>query len=202
MTAFEYLAAFISIVTGLGVAQTLSGVARLVNGRRTMRVDLAHLLWTAGLLVWLVNFWWFSFSLTQLQVWRIGTLFFVVLYPAVVYFLLALLHPRDTAADFDAQAHLESNRGWFFGGLFVLGVVELLDAWTKESSGLLDPVGFMGPTLWYPAFMLCWLAGSIFAMRSAHRGFNVAFALAFVLGAIALAVANPPLEAWTPQVPR
>lgn len=198
MTAFEYLAAFISIVTGLGVAQTLSGVARLVNGRRTMRMDLRHLLWTAGLLVWLVNFWWFSFSLTQVRVWRIGTLFFVVLYPAVVYFLLALLHPRDIAEDFDARAHLESNRGWFFGGLFLLGVVELLDAWTKESSGLLEPAGLMGPTVWYPAFMALWLMAAVIAMRSGHRQFNTVFAITFFLGAVALAWANPPIEAWGP----
>ena len=199
MTAFEYLAAFISIVTGLGVAQTLSGVARLVNGRDTMRLDVTHLCWTAGLLVWLVNFWWWSFSLTQVQVWRIGALFFVILYPAIIYFLLALLHPRDIAADFDAQAHLESNRGWFFGGLFVLGVVELLDAWTKESSGLLEPAGLIGPTHWYPFFMVFWLVASLVAMRSAHRHFNTVFVIAFLIGAIALALANPPLEAWAPQ---
>ncbi len=181
MSEFEYLAVFIAIVAGLSVAQTLSGLVRLVHSRRTMRIDTVHLLWTANLLVWLINWWWFSFSLVGLKQWTGGYLLYVLLYPTTIYFLLALLYPSDMPASFDAEVHLDSNRGWFFGGMLFLGVLEIVDALVKESAGLLRGGEFLfGPTTWYPAFMFAWLIASGVAVRSRHRLFNTAFAVLFL----------------------
>ena len=120
MSEFEYLAVFIAIVAGLSVAQTLSGLVRLVHCRRTMRIDTVHLLWTANLLVWLINWWWFSFSLVGLEQWTGGYLLYVLLYPTTIYFLLALLYPSDMPASFDAyHPH-----------------IYIVDKWIKQPHGI------------------------------------------------------------------
>jgi Ca2+/Na+ antiporter len=198
MTAFEYLAAFISIVAGLSVAQTLTGVVRLIHGRRTMKADVLHLLWTASLLLWLILFWWFSFSLENVSGWSVGHLLFVLLYAALIYLLLALLYPSDLPADFNTANHLDSNRQWFFGALLTLGVVELFDTLLKEGAGIIAPGvedNIFGGTWWYPIFMLVWLGGSLIALRSSNRRFHLVFAAAFLLLAAAYLASQPTLEA-------
>ncbi len=187
MTEFEYLAAFISIVAGLGVAQTLSGITRLIHGRRTMVVDYVHLFWTASLLIWLIVFWWFSFSLSGVESWSIGHLLFVLSYPALIYLLLALLYPTEMPQDFNTRDHIDANRAWIFLTLLCLGGIELTDAWYKGKSGLLpgNPGG-LGPTAWYPGMMAIWMIGSAVAAWWSNRRFDQIFAAVFLLLSIAM----------------
>jgi hypothetical protein len=198
VSAFEYLAAFISIVAGLSVAQTLSGAVRLIHGRRTMKASPVHVLWTASLLLWLILFWWFSFSLENVSGWSVGHLLFVLLYAALIYLLLALLYPSELPADFDAAAHLEFNRRWFFGVLFLLGVVELVDTWFKEGSGIISPgdqADVFGATWWYPFFMAVWFVGSIVSARVSRPWLDRIFAGLFFLLAVAYLASQSTLEA-------
>ncbi len=201
MTQFEYLAAFVSIVAGLAVARTLNGVVRIVHGRRTMKVDGFHMLWTASLMFWLLIFWWFSFSLSAVTTWRVGHLMFVLSYAGLIYFLLALLYPSEMASDFDARAHLEANRTWFFSSLLLLGFAEIADSLYKEGAGLLaGGPGLYGPTTWYPAFTAVWIVGSATAIRVDNRRFNQIFAVVFFLCTAAMLASQGILQAQSRSV--
>ena len=137
MTTFEYLAVLFSVVVGLAVAQTLRGVLRIVQHRRTMHIYWPTLVWTAAVLQWTIFFWWFSaFGLAQLEVWRLTTLLFVLAYASTLFFLLGLLHPDDAGASFDMQAHFEDNRAWFFGVFLGLGVLDVADTLFKRATGV------------------------------------------------------------------
>ncbi len=171
------------------------------NGRRSMKVDGSHILWTASLMFWLIIFWWFSFSLSAVTTWRVGHLIFVLSYAGLIYFLLALLYPSEMASDFDARAHLEANRTWFFSSLLLLGFAEIADSLYKEGGGLLaGGPGLYGPTTWYPAFTAVWIVGSATAIRVDNRRFNQIFAVVFFLCTAAMLASQGILQAQSRSV--
>ena len=124
-----------------------------------------------------------------------GHLLFVLLYAGLICFLLALLYPSEMSTDFDARAHLDANRSWFFISLLLLGAVELADTFYKEGTGLLEPgPGLFGPTRWYPVFMLVWIAGSAVAAGVRSRRFNWCFAVVFFLCVVSNLTSHGTLE--------
>ncbi len=182
MSVFEYLAALVSVVVGLAVAQTLGGILKLVHHRDTTRPYWVPFVWTASLIAWTVFFWWFTFSLSGLVEWRMRDLLFVLSYAAFIYFLLGLLFPDEIRADFDMRQHFGANRSWFFGTLLCLGVFEVVDTWIKLSSELLPPTPF-GMTF-YGSFMAVWLVGSAAATRARSPRYDAVFAVGFFILAV------------------
>ena len=114
--------------------------------------------------------------------WTLGQLFFVLLYAVLIYFVLALLYPAELPDDFDASAHLDSHRVWFFASLLALGLIELADSWLKSWVGTLGglPSTSLGATTWYPLFMGLWILGSALAIRVSNPWFNRVFAASFL----------------------
>ena len=186
MSVFEYLAALVSVVVGLAVAQTLGGILRLVHHRETSRPYWVPFVWTASLVVWTVFFWWFTFSLSSLVEWRMRDLVFVLGYAAGLYFLLGLLYPDEMKDPFDMRRHFEANRSWFFGTFFLLGVFELGDTWIKLSLQLLPPSRF--GMAFYGSFMALWLIGSVGAIRVRNPRYHAAFAVLFFVMAMVYVV--------------
>ena len=182
MSVFEYLAALVSVVVGLAVAQTLGGILKLVHRRRTAKPYWVPFVWTASFIAWTVFFWWFSFSLSGLVEWRMRDLLFVLGYAAVLYFLLGLLYPDEIRDDFDMRRHFQANRSWFFGTLLCLGVFEVVDTWIKLSSELLPPTPF--GMVYYGSFMAIWLVGSAAAVRVNNARYDAMFALVFLALAV------------------
>ena len=188
MSTFEYLAALVSVVVGLGVAQALRGVGHLVHSRASVRIHRPHLLWLVNVVLWLIVFWWFSFGLADLPQWRFSDLLWVLFYAAGIYFLVALLLPDPLPHDFDPEVHFHKSRPWFFGALFCVGLIELADYWVKTFyQGVLG--GFSGyQVVLYLAFLTVWLAGSLIARRVSSERFHMAFATTFLLLEAAFAV--------------
>lgn len=164
MTTFEYLAVLFSVVVGLAVAQTLRGVLRIVQHRRTMHVYWPTIIWTAAVLQWAIFFWWFSgATLAQLQEWHLTTLLFLLAYASALYFLLGLLHPDDAGPGFDMRAHFEANRVWFFGIFLGLGLLDVGDTWFKLSAGLSELEGRR--LVEYLVFLVAWVLGALACIR-------------------------------------
>ena len=63
MATFEYLAALVSVVVGLGIAQALRGAGHIVHARDSIQIYVPHLIWLLNVILWMVVFWWFSFGL-------------------------------------------------------------------------------------------------------------------------------------------
>lgn len=164
MTTFEYLAVLFSVVVGLGITQALKGLLRIVQCRRTMRVHWPTLIWTAGVLQWTVFFWWFTgYSLVRLEEWRMTTLLFVLVYSSALFFLLGLLYPDDMEPDFDMRAHFEESRGWFFGVLLGVGLLDVGDTWFKQLTGTGAAEGSV--LVAYSTFLAVWILSSLTALR-------------------------------------
>ena len=169
MNEFEYLAALVSVVAGLSLARALSGVADILDsGESLIRYDL-QIVWTINVLMWLVGFWWFTFMLSSLDNWTVLLLLFLLLYGAVIYLLVALLHPNSKAG---AANDFVSRRKPFFATFLTLGLVDIADTLIKtEIYAMPGP-----PTRWYWVLMIFWILFGVFAWKSASRTFHRLYA--------------------------
>ena len=164
MSGFEYLIALVSVIAGIGLTRALSGLARIVNLRFEVRISDLHLVWTISLLIWLISYWWFTFLLASVEGWTIPLFVFVLLYGALIYFLLALLYPDDLRAGADLFEQFINNRKWFFATFTCLGLMDLADSLIKYHHGLdMPPMGLYGGFLgaWFVSGFLGYFTSNV-----------------------------------------
>ncbi len=184
MSIFEYLVALVSVVVGLAVAHTLSGLLRIVHNRDTVRLDWLSLVWTGTLLLWIVFFWWFTFAGAEAPQWRMQNLLFVLGYAAAIYFVLGLLYPHEIGRGFDMRTHFETNRRWFFGSLLVLGGFDVADTALKIVTDVVVPEPL------YYVVLGTLLVGGVVGCRVQSRRFHAAFAITFCVLVVIQVVFN------------
>jgi hypothetical protein len=116
MDSFSYLSVLISIVLGLGAANLLTGLARIVQMRSRVRVYWPTIVWALTLLVIHIQTWWTMFGLRFVQTWDFVSFSVTLMQPILLFFLSALIMP-----DFDRDEALDLKRNyftharWFFG---------------------------------------------------------------------------------------
>jgi hypothetical protein len=124
MERLSFLATFVSLIYGLGVANVLGHLAGLIKRGRDADWFWVHSLWALCLLVMMAGFWW------VLQNWgRESSIGFfnylsLLLTPSLLYVVSDVLFPdRNATGPVDLKAHFFSVRRPFFllyaGLLFV-----------------------------------------------------------------------------------
>ena len=176
MDSFEYLIALVSVIAGLGITRSLSGLALLFNARRQVLVSWIPICWTFNILLWLVAFWWFTFLLSSFEGWSPGLHIFVLVYAGIIFFLLALLHPETIEQGHDTLEHFLENRRVYFGALTAMALVDLADTWLKYEFGLSTP-----PLAQYIALMTTWISMSVIGIFVRNRTYHATFAVVFLV---------------------
>ncbi|MEY4562993.1 MAG: hypothetical protein RLZZ618_2270 [Pseudomonadota bacterium] len=179
---FAHVRVVLGMVVSLGIARLLSGVAVFVQHPGRQKPDAIHLLWVFSTLLLLLHFWWWEFDLAHLPTWRFE-FFFLVLYYAVINFLLcALLFPNDLNEYAGYRDYLLSRRRWFFGLLAMGYAVDVIDTMLKGSEHLAQ----LGPE--YPlrigVYLLLCLVAAITRNERFHLGFaaaNLAYQISFII---------------------
>jgi hypothetical protein len=177
MNSFEYLLALISIIAGLGLTRALSGLAGEIHTVAERGVPGVRTAWTASALLWLIAFWWFSFTLRAVTTWTVPLLMFVLGYASVIYFMIALLHPDERENECDSLTSFIARRRWFFSTFVGLGVLDLADTWLKYTvlgEGL-------PPMISYSLLMGAWIFLGAVGVVSENKLFHRAFAYLWVL---------------------
>ena len=72
MDAFEYISVLTSIILGLGMAQLLLGVSRIIQDPEHVKPYWVHLSWVLTMFIYSVFWWWWEFNLNQIEVWTFG----------------------------------------------------------------------------------------------------------------------------------
>lgn len=144
MSQFEFVAVFISIVLGLGVAHVLLGFGETIQERRTLTLYWVHTVWAVNVLHFHLSFWWNYFTWGGLEAWDYGLFLLLIGYAVLLYLLAVIIYPRRLEPGFDFKAHLLENRVWFFGILTTLGGVDFLETLLKATAGLRPmPEGYL-----------------------------------------------------------
>jgi hypothetical protein len=127
MSPFEFVAAFFSVVLGLGVAHLLSGISGLLEARVRVRTYWVHSAWVLATILLLIHSWWGMWSLKAATAWSYPAFLCLVAYLIALYLISTLLLPRvPEHGPVDLGGHFDTIRPVFlsfFAAVFVLATV-------------------------------------------------------------------------------
>jgi len=136
MSSFEFLSVLLSVVVGLGMANMLTGVGRLLHMRRSIRFSVAHLMWSLFVFVMMVVFWWtVVFGYRDWEDWNILLFVFILMYGMFLFLLSAILYPTEIPQSWDLFEHFIDMRRWFFGVYILWLLSEFTDSYLKDHLG-------------------------------------------------------------------
>jgi len=122
MGLFEFLMILLSVIIGLALGELLTGVASILRARETVRFYWVHVALQFGIFFALLQQWWESWDLAEIEVIGFGAVLSLIV-PSLVLFLIAhMLFPRPaTDANLEDYYYKQSPVIW---GLVVLGTLE------------------------------------------------------------------------------
>jgi hypothetical protein len=168
---FTHIRILLSMVVSLSIARLLSGLAKFVQHPGKLKVYPLHLIWTAFMLLMLIHFWWWEFSLSHLPQWYFFHFVFLLAYAALLYLMSSLLFP-DSIAEYEGyREYFMLCRKWFFGILAATLLMDVVDTWIKGSQHLLS----YGTEYW----LRCGIGVTLclVAMRVENQRFHLIFAI-------------------------
>jgi hypothetical protein len=178
VSAFDYVMTLAAVVIGLALTHLMQGVGRIVEDPKGAKIWWVHLLWVAHTGLLSVFWWWFEFGLRRTPVWTFQLYAFVLGYAFLIYLICAILFPSKLGPDRDFREYFLSRRGWFFGLLITLLIVDVVDTLLKgwahfTSLGLEYPIS-------QAAFMLLCTIG-IVSRRDRVQAIVVILALGYLI---------------------
>lgn len=175
MEIFEYVAVLTSIIIGLGMAQLLIGVTRLIQHPELAKPYWVHLCWVSYMFLLTVFWWWWEFRLQMVETWTFGIYLFVVLYAFLMFLLCALLFPRDFSSYGGFEGYFYAKRSWFFGVFILAQLVDVVDALIKGT----DYYYSLG--IQYPVAQSSIVALSVTAIYTRNEKFHAIFVLSLLV---------------------
>jgi hypothetical protein len=183
MAPFDYIAFLISIVLALGITRILTGIGRILQLRKSVRVYWVHLLWSANVFLWILLNWWILYRWQLYQGWTFFLLLFILTSPLVAYLLSVILIPDPLEAGTDFKQHFYANRRWFFLLAALLPPLDAIDTLLKGWAHFVDQ-GLIYVFTLTTIFILCIIAA--FTRRERyHAGFAIFF-LVYILAFISI----------------
>ncbi len=125
MDAFEYISILTSIIIGLGMAQLLLGVSRLIQHPKKAKPYWVHVFWVLTMFVYSVFWWWWEFNLNVIEVWTFGAYMLVIFYAFLVFLMCALLSPVNLSDYEGFEEYYYAKRAWIFGVFLVMQLVDV-----------------------------------------------------------------------------
>jgi len=175
MEIFEYVAVLTSIIIGLGMAQLLMGVTRLIQHPEQARPYWVHLCWVFYMFLLTVFWWWWEFRLHLVETWTFGIYLFIVLYAFLMFLLCALLFPRDFSIYDGFKGYFYVKRKWFFGVFILSQLVDVGDSLLKGMT-YYDSLGTQ-----YTVAQILIVALSVTAIFVRNERFHAVFVLALLV---------------------
>lgn len=146
---YLHVRVLLGMIVGLGLTHLLRHFARIVEQPKRHRIYWVHLVWALSMFVYMLHFWWWEFRLATIHEWTFNLYLFVVLYALLLYLACALVFPESLEQHGNYRDYFYNRRGWFFGVLMAVYVMDYLDTWVKgadylHSFGLIYPVRNVG----------------------------------------------------------
>ncbi|MBJ06751.1 MAG: hypothetical protein CMO40_06500, partial [Verrucomicrobiaceae bacterium] len=102
MNRFEFIMVLVSIIIGLGVAELLQGVAKII--RVACKGRTLSLLWIINMLNMLIQYFWASWVQADKLEWSYFELLVLLMGPIIMYIICSLLRvPEPHSEELDGQ---------------------------------------------------------------------------------------------------
>jgi hypothetical protein len=126
MQPFEFILVLSSIIVGLGIANLLGMLGRILRGE--LRAGLLHGIWSVAVLLQLIQLFWASWTHSGHANWSIGDLSLFLLPALLVYTASSVLSPISTG-EFDLDEFFVNRRRQFFAILIFMNLSNSLEHW-------------------------------------------------------------------------
>src|SRR5258707_3818411 len=93
MSSFEFIAALMSIIIGLGVTNLLAGAGRAFYRRKEKPLDEVHIVLTLATLLLLVLPWWGTFKWNTEVTWSFVRVFLLIVWTITLFIITVVLYP-------------------------------------------------------------------------------------------------------------
>lgn len=135
MAKFEFIMVLVSIIIGLGIAELLQGVGKVMKSNP--RGGLLHLLWTANMLNMLVQCFWSWWMAENKADWTYFELIMVLLGPIVMYIISSLLNlPEQFSGRLDSR-FIGQRKPFFFLFLILMATFTATDLLFSEEGSVM-----------------------------------------------------------------
>jgi hypothetical protein len=167
MSSFEFIAALMSIIIGLGVTNLLAGAARAFYRRRENPLDEVHIVLTIATLLLLVLQWWVTFRWNTEVNWTFDKFLVLTAWTVALYLLTVFLYPPDLSEEEEHKGRFERNRAGYYSIFIAMCFLDI--AQTVVHGELFEPI-------WYVPFVgqYALLAGG--GLIAGRRGYDRFFA--------------------------
>ncbi len=167
MSSFEFIAALMSIIIGLGVTNLLAGAGRAFYRRRENPLDEVHIVLTVATLLLLVLQWWVTFKWNTEINWSFDKFLVLIVWTVTLYMLTVFLYPPDLSEAEEHQGRFERNRSGYYSTFIAMCLLDI--AQTAVHGDLFHPI-------WYVPFVgqYALLAGG--GLIAGRRGYDRFFA--------------------------
>ena len=125
MNRFEFIMVLVSIIIGLGVAELLQSVAKII--RVACRGRTLSLLWLINMLNMLIQYFWASWVQADKLEWSYFELLILLMGPIIMYIICSLLRvPEQHSEELDGQ-FINQRRPFFILFISLMATFSLSD---------------------------------------------------------------------------
>lgn len=167
MDTFSYLSVLFSVVLGLALTQILQGLRTLMLARSRVVVYWPALIWTALMIIIIVQMWWSMFTMQALRDWTFAKYAVVMFQITALYLAVGVALPDAPPAGIvDMRKNYFSHARWFFCLLAltiastlmkdVITVGHIVTGWNARYLGLffvLSIIAALVRSKWYHALL-------------------------------------------------
>ena len=121
MTIFEYVMVLTSILIGLGIAELLGGIIRILRSGFKENIFIPQILWAIFIFLYILNIWWSRWDLRDIMDWNFVQLLLSLTGPIILYILAGLIFPLNKPA----KAHFYKQRIVFYSLLMIQFAISL-----------------------------------------------------------------------------
>lgn len=153
MSLFEFVLAFSSVISALGLGHLLAGAVHILRRRALVRFSLTHALWMWSILALTLANWAADWSLRSLTEWPAWSILWLITSKVAQYVLCVFVTPEFGASGekIDLVAFHEREGGNYLWAMVAFGFVALLfniafsgfyGSWLRDSIVTIVALGF------------------------------------------------------------
>ena len=121
MDLFEFLMIFLSIIVGLGLAEILTGFAKILRDGRQAELNWVHSIVTATIFIVLLQVFWESWGLREIEAWTFPAMLLMLGTPVLLFLIAHILFPeKGQYADLGQYYFQRTRLIWSLSALTVV----------------------------------------------------------------------------------